>query len=811
MARVRSTVERAASLHRQAVANLDAAAAALDAFDPGSAPETFALRLRGLAATLSDITRRAAPGWLSEPLTEALADVPTGTFADPLVPVRIGTVRVRDDASFPVVAPILGAGHLAVTGGIDARSLGLARSVLLRLIAATTPGSLRIRAVDPSGNALEPFSALFDGLLMSPPVTDRAGLRAVLNEAEQWVRSAAPAGRHLMLVIAGLPSRADATDLDRLRALAERDPASRISIVVAGDVDLPNATQISFDGDEPRIGALDMPTELDPDPPAGLIGTVCERVAAQARAADALAVRDLLADEPWQSRSATELITTVGMAGLTPLSLRLNDQTPHWLIGGRAGSGKTAFLINVLYGLCMAYPPGDLNLYLLDFSAGPAFEAFTPTDREPTWIPHTRVVGAESDRSYGLSVLRVLDAEMARREEMFRAAGVERFADYRATSELPRIVCAIEEFPALIGGGDRLATEAAALLDGLARRGRGYGIHLVMSAREPTSVESLTGKPDSTLARFPVRIAMPGGSWVLHGHNESATALRLGTAVVNMAGGLGGPAGAWRAHERLVEFPDPSAESKTMSRARRKLWLARPAGSPAPHVFQGFAPARPPKRIPRSRRPSAYLGHGFDIAMSPVTFSFDPKPGRHLAVIGPSSAGAALLDAATRSVAAQHKPGTVHFVLAPLLRAYDEVGVTLAADLTEAGHEIEVVDMATLRGILSDRSTHDTYVVGFGLDGTGAAVRHLLRDGPALKAHLIGWWRGLRRFITDVGESGRDDVGGLVLLNVPAADVSRLLDDPDLDWQPRDNRALVHDRQAARTQVVVPYARRSPR
>jgi hypothetical protein len=626
-----------------------------------------------------------------------------------------------------------------------------------------------------------------------------------LNEAEQWVRATAPPGRHLLVVIAALPARSDASDITRLQALTEPDAGARISVIAIGDLDLPQATRVSFDDGEPRIGALDMPTVLDPDPPAALIEAVCADVAGHARAADSLALRDLLPEEIWQSNSTTGLTTTVGVAGLAPLALHFNDRTPHWLIGGRSGSGKTAFLTNVLYGLAAAYAPDELSLYLLDFKSGAAFRDFTPTDREPTWIPHTRAVGAETDRAYGLAILEELERELNRRAALL---GTARFSAYRAGESLPRIVCVLEEFPVLLAGSDRIAGAAATVLDTLARTGRTYGIHLILSASSTDGIGTLAAKRNSVFGRFPVRIALPGGSEVLDVQNSSADLLRLGTAVVNMASGLGGPAGASRAHERLVEFPDPYAESKTLSSLRRKLWLARPAGSPAPQVFQGFAPAQPPKRIPRSRRPAAYLGQAIDAALTPVTFAFDGKPGRHVAIIGPSEVGASLLDAAARSVAAQHKPGSVRFVLAPLVPAADDLGMALAADLGEAGHQVDVVDVTALRGILSDPSTHDTYIIGFGLDGAGSDLRRMLRAGPDARTHLIGWWRGLRRFQADTGgAAGSADVAGLVLLNVPAADIAELLDDPDLDWQPRANRALVHDRHTSRSQVIVPYMR----
>ena len=87
------------------------------------------------------------------------------------------------------------------------------------------------------------------------------------------------------------------------------------------------------------------------------------------------------------------------------------DLTPHWLVGGRSGAGKTAFLMNVLYGLCTRYDPDELALYLLDFKPGGAFarvradRATTrPGCRTPAWSAWTATA------SSGLAVLRELDA-----------------------------------------------------------------------------------------------------------------------------------------------------------------------------------------------------------------------------------------------------------------------------------------------------------------------------------------------------------------------------------------------------------------
>ena len=587
---------------------------------------------------------------------------------------------------------------------------------------------------------------------------------------------------------------------------------------------LPNAIAITLrnpwvilanppNGDFGSTGTLNAPVYLDPDPPVATVRSVCKQVAAQV-AASGSTLAELLPERPWQESSAEGLAAVVGQAGDNPLTLRLSDLTPHWLIGGRSGAGKTAFIINVLYGLSARYGPDQLSLYLLDFKEGVSFTEFTPTPRDPTWIPQARAVGIESDREYGLAVLHELEAEMTARAQRYKDAGVTRFTDLRQrqaeadpnAEPLARIVCVIDEFQVLVQGSDRLARDAVAALESLARKGRSYGIHLILASQTVRGVESLYTKRDSIFGQFPVRVALPGGGDVLDPLNQAANPLGLGEAIVNTAGGLGGPAGASRAHERLVRFPDPHAQADVLARLRRELWERRPDSRP-PYVFEGYATQHLPAKLPPSAEPVAYVGRVIDVPLSLAGFRLDSAPGRHLAALGPSEAGADLLDAAARSLAEQHEPGSVHFVLAPLVASVLPLTHRLADDLRAAGHVVSTGG----RLVPPER---DAYLFGFGLDGAGTAadpwagvdLASLLRDGPARGVHLFGWWRGLRRFLDDTGGPlGREQVAGLVLLNVPTTDSAMLIGDPGLDWQPRPNRALLHDRHTGRTDVIVPF------
>ncbi|REF96594.1 FtsK/SpoIIIE family protein [Asanoa ferruginea] len=848
MSRAQARAVEAAALHRQAAAAVDAADGALAGV---RAPVADERAQRELAEQLRAAASVLTPGWLGGQLDARFEDTPLGGHGVPAF-VRIGTAQPLDDARFPAIVPLLGTGHLTIDADArDPRVAGLLRALLLRLLAAAAPGSLLVRAVDAGGGMLfAPFAALADAGLMPPPATDRTALRAVLAEAEQWVRPARPAAarhnrreRTLLLVIASLPELTESADLARISALAQAGPDAGLHLIVAGwppppltlettQQPMPLATRIALRNPHalisdppgasfakpPNVG-LNAPVFLDDDPPPHLFERVCAELGARFAASSRLALADLLPGDPadiWADDSASGLATVVGHDGDRPVNLQFNDLTPHWMIGGRSGAGKTAFLINVLYGLATRYGPEEMTLYLLDFKEGISFAEFVPTERDRTWLPHARAVGVESDREYGLAVLRELDAEMGRRSVAYKKAGVTRFTDLRESQRLPRIVCVVDEFQVLLAGGDRTATEAVTLLESLARKGRSYGIHLILASQTVLGVEALYAKRDSIFGQFPVRVALPGGGDVLEPTNDAAAGLPLGAAVVNTAGGLGGPRGATRGHERLIRFPDPHGDRSALVKLRHGLWERRHADAAPPKVFAGYAhqhlnddPTFRAALAGRITRPAALVGRHIDVSLSTATFPLDTAPGRHLAVIGPSTTGAGVLDAAARGVAAHHPPRTARFVIASLVAEGDEVAAALARDLAEH-QEVEAVTAAGLADALTiDRPG---YMVVFGMDAmAGGALppdrlRLVLRTGPGRGVHLLSWWRGLRRFTDEVGTAAREDVAGLVFLNVPASDVSLLLSRP-VDWQPRENRALLHDRHTDRTSVIVPFVR----
>ncbi|WP_413231980.1 FtsK/SpoIIIE domain-containing protein [Micromonospora rifamycinica] len=700
------------------------------------------------------------------------------------------------------------------------------------------------RGVDFTVGTFAPFAALADAGLLPPPATDVAGLRAVLTEAEQWVSPGTGRPRRhdrtLLLVIAGLPESTGASDLDRIVALAERGRGAGLHLVVAGwpvadRPPLPQATPVrlrtsyallgdppgsSFSGpgtDAP--GGLNCPVLVDDDPGPELIGAVCRRLADRVEAGSRLALAELLppADaELWTTTSVDGLSTTVGDAGGRPVTVGFTELTPHWLVSGRSDADRSAFLTNALLGLTARYGPDELALYLVDLGDGESFVEFLQTERDRSWLPQVRAAGMAADPEYVRDLFDQLTAEIHRREEAAARGGGQRFAELRDHQTLPRVVCVVDNFPLLLSDRDPVAAEVLARLDGLARSGRGYGVHLVLAGAGDLGVGAGPAPRDSVLGQFPVRVALAGGSPVLMPTNDAAAGLAVGSAVVNTAGGLGGPRGATRGHERLVRFPDPHDAPEVVERLRHRLFAARPEDAVPPVVFAGWA--RPLLRndprmraavADRSGAPAALLGRAVDVARTTVAVPLDPVAGRNLAVLGPGRAAASLLATAARSTAAHHPPGTVEFVIAPLDEGSTPQATALAAELAGC-QRVSMVDGPGLLTVVDGAGP--TYLVVFGVDAPSAVelpvdrLRALLREGPAAGRHLLGWWRTVPPFaglVEPDGEVGK--LAAVAAVDVPGAQLAPVFGRP-VHWRPRPDRVVLWDSPDDRGTVLVPFA-----
>src|SRR5438094_9824457 len=135
-------------------------------------------------------------------------------------------------------------------------------------------------------------------------------------------------------------------------------------------------------------------------------------------------------DKMWTAATANELTVPVGRAGATRLQMfRLGrGVAQHALIAGKTGSGKSTLLHALVSNLAMWYSPDEVEFYLVDFKKGVEFKTYATHQ-----LPHARAIEVESDREFVLSVLQRIDAELTRRGDLLRRAGVQDLASFRQT------------------------------------------------------------------------------------------------------------------------------------------------------------------------------------------------------------------------------------------------------------------------------------------------------------------------------------------------------------------------------------------
>ncbi|WP_026212440.1 FtsK/SpoIIIE domain-containing protein [Longispora albida] len=861
MSRVRRHFDAAVTAFQQARTSLSAAQESLrrGASERGAAAAGTEAAVGGLVAEVAATGRLLTqPGWRGLDVRRLGMDLPPlgeQPPGDGPMLLHAGIGWLSPDSWFPLVLPLLGegGGHWLVDAGLRTRAASsLLRAVLVRLLGAMPQGLLDVRLVDgaTAGSVFTPFHPLISAGGMAPVAIDAQSVAAVMDEAEEHVRrtqALAAQGRldgaPWMVVCGQLPeSRAD---LARVQALAHAGPGGRLHFVLAGWPPpgpgerpvLDHGFTFAVDGQYARLAdppgkamfsadgsGMPVPVSLDDDPNLQAVAELCRRLAANARSAAALTFADLVPGELQSASSARGLSTAVGFEGRDEVALAFDDVTPHWLVAGRSGSGKTVFLLDVLYGLAARYHPRELALYLLDFKEGVSFAEFSPSDRDPTYIPHARAIGIESDREYGIAVLRSLNTEMTARSGAMKRHGVTTLAALRAADSQghwPRIVAVIDEFHVLLSGPGKQAAVAVGLLEDLARKGRSYGIHLLLASQTISGVDALVTKKESIFAQFPLRIALAGAAGILDPANTGVEGLQVGQMIVNDAAGAPG-------RNRVVRFPDAHAAPDAIAALRTRLWTMRPEGLAPPHVFQGFAEQHvdPVLALLASEQPAVVrlaVGRAVDLASSVATVTLDASPGRHLAVLGASAVGADVLHAATLTLAAQHLAGTVRFLIAPLAAAAQDTAADLTMRLAASGHACAQVTADGLPGVLAGLADggKDTYLVLLGADAASATLtardpatrrsgaddlRAVLASGPGRGVHVLGWWRSTRRLADDLGGSaGRDLISCLLALNVTGPDLATLTGDPMLEWQPRPNRALLLDAHNHTRQLIVPF------
>ncbi len=795
---------------------------------------------------------------------------------------------VPPDLDLPALTPFPSGMSMVLRAAGDGRGAAAAvfQTVMFRLLTAVPPGKVRFTILDPTGlgqnfagfmHLADHEPTLVGGRIWTEPrqIEQRladltAHMETVIQKylrdrfatlAEYNVYAAEVAEPYQVLVVANFPAGFSDDAARRLARISSSGPRCGVHVLVCTDdelstphgfdyAELESAVHLSWKGDrfvwdDPDYGAYAL--ELEAPPPTALSDGVLDVVGRAAKKARRVEVPfeyiAPAADEWWKGDSAAGLTVALGRAAAGGRqALKLGHGTSqHVVIAGKTGSGKSTLLHALITNLALNYSPDDVELYLVDFKKGVEFKTYAARG-----LPHARVVAIESEREFGLSVLQRLDAELRRRGELFRAAGVQDLPSYRRSGRrLPRVLLIVDEFQEFFVEDDRLAQDAAGLLDRLVRQGRAFGLHVLLGSQTIGGAFSLAR---TTIDQMAVRIALQcseaDAQLVLSMENTAAKLLtRPGEAIYNDANGL-----EEGNHLFQVVWLDEARRESYLNRLRERA-AGRP-GEP-PVVFEGNAPADvrrnaplaalldgPPAAIDDHTGRRAWLGESMALG-DPAAAVFRPQGGLNLVIVGQQEEAALGIMATAIVSLSLPQPAPLMFLvdgeaasppesgLLPRLaetlpcpvrlggtRQIPEILAELSAEVARrhaAGVDGPPVFLALvgLHRCRDLRRNEDDF--GYSRrDGEAATpppqlLADLLRDGPQAGVHVLTWCDTLNNLQRALDRQAMREIGLRVAMQMNVADSSTFIDNPTAARLGM-HRAILTSEEDGRVEKFRPYS-----
>ena len=207
---------------------------------------------------------------------------------------------------------------------------------------------------------------------------------------------------------------------------------------------------------------------------------------------ETVTIRELLSNENFKNTSL-KIPLCIGKDISGNIEVIDLSKTPHLLVAGTTGSGKSVFINTLLASLLYKFSPEELRLILIDPKM---LELSVYND-----IAHllTPVV---TEPKKAIIALKWVCKEMERRYSMMNEENTRSLEGYNQKSQekLPYIIVFIDEMADLMMTAGK---EVEHYVQRLAQMARACGIHLVMATQRP-SVDIITG---SIKANFPSRIS----------------------------------------------------------------------------------------------------------------------------------------------------------------------------------------------------------------------------------------------------------------------------------------------------------------
>lgn len=206
-----------------------------------------------------------------------------------------------------------------------------------------------------------------------------------------------------------------------------------------------------------------------------------------------------------------EIAIPLGKVGGDTYSLvARTEKPPHpfILVTGTKGTGKSAFMHEIILSGAYKYSPDELELHVIDFkSADKATEFALYQYPEKMYIPHIKYLSLKSRPENALDIINYIQKLKSKRN---RQGKFKFYNEKNPDKKMPLIYVIIDEYESMLSGGEESGTGyesialQGAIQDGITKiikTARTFGIGLIFSG------QALKNMPNDVLAQISTKIA----------------------------------------------------------------------------------------------------------------------------------------------------------------------------------------------------------------------------------------------------------------------------------------------------------------